>query len=306
MLGSRRSRLARLQAGRVEEALRRRWPALLVEHVHVLTEGDRVLDRPLPEVGGKGLFTAELEAGIRAGSIDAAVHSLKDLPARAPEGLEVLALPERADPRDVLLSAHGFDLEGLPEGSVVGTSSLRRRALLLRHRPDCNVRPVRGNVETRVRKLEEGAYDALILARAGLQRLEMGDVPQVVLAPERWLPAPGQGAIAVQGRAADPGLAERLEAIDRAEVRAAVGAERAFLERLEGSCRVPIGALATLDEGRLRLRGIVLAPDGGRAVEAEREGEPARAAVLGRSLAEELLAAGAEEILAPLRAAGEH
>lgn len=276
-----------------------------MEHVHVLTEGDRVLDRPLPEVGGKGLFTAELEAGIRAGSIHAAVHSLKDLAARSPEGLDLLAVPERADPRDVLLSADGHDLDDLPEGAVVGTSSLRRRALLLRHRPDCRVRPVRGNVETRVRKLEEGGYDALILARAGLQRLEIGDVPQVALDPERWLPAPGQGALAVQGRTADPELVERFEAIDRPEVRGAVDAERAFLERLEGSCRVPIGALGTVDEGRLRLRGIVLAPDGRRAVEGERQGEAARAAALGRSLAEELLAGGAEEILAPLRAVGE-
>lgn len=305
VLGARRSELARIQAERVEARLREAWPGLKVERLHVLTEGDRVLDRPLPEIGGKGLFTAELEAAIVAGSIDAAVHSLKDLPTRFEPRLTLLAVPEREDPRDVLVWRPGAGLDDLPPGAVVGTSSLRRRALLLRRRPDCRPRPIRGNVDTRLRKRAAGEYDALVLAAAGLRRLRSEEAPGTPLDPEAWLPAPGQGALAVQGRADDEPMAALFAAIDAEEARAAVAAERAFLARLEGSCRVPIGALAERQGDRIRLRGVVLAPDGSEAVEGVREGPAEEADELGRALAEALLSRGAERILAPLRAGAE-
>lgn len=267
------------------------------------TEGDRVLDRPIPELGGKGVFTAELETALRAGTIDAAVHSLKDLPTYSDASLTVLAVPFREDARDVLVYREEAGLDDLPRGSVVGTSSLRRRAQLLRLRPDCAVEPIRGNVETRLRKWREGRYDALLLAAAGLRRL--GGLPPEAtpLSPEEWIPAPAQGALGVQARDEPGGVRTLLEAIDDPEARTQVTAERAFLARLEGSCRVPVGALATLEGEGFLLRGIVLSPDGRNTAAGTRGGAAHDAAKVGRELAEELLAAGADRILAPLRQA---
>ena len=305
VIGSRRSRLARLQARAVGERLQRTRPDVRIEYAFLTTEGDRVLDRPLPEIGGKGLFTAELETGLRTGALDLAVHSLKDLPTAAPPDLELVCVPEREDPRDVLVSASGAaGLAGLPEGAVVGTSSLRRTAQLLRARPDCRPRAIRGNVETRLRKLEEGLYDALVLAAAGLHRLDAVPDGTVMLDPESWLPAPAQGALGVQGRPSDDRVRELTAAIDAPGPRARVTAERAFLAALEGDCRVPIGALARLEGETLTLRGAVFSPDGSEAVSGERRGPVQEAERVGRELGRDLRDSGAESILAGLRARG--
>lgn len=299
-IGSRRSALARRQAERVADLARSAWPALEVELVTLDTEGDRVLDRPLPEIGGKGLFTAELEQALLAGRIDLAVHSLKDLPTELPPGLELLCVPEREDPRDVLVRADAVEagLEGLAPGSVVGTSSLRRKALLRRHRPDLEPRDIRGNVETRVEKCRTGGYDAVVLAAAGLRRLGHEASESVPLSPPEWLPAAGQGALAVEGRSEDPEVASLVVPLRDASAWASAAAERALLAALGGGCQLPLGALAEHEDGELRLRAVVLSPGGERAVRGERAGPAARAAELGRRLAEELLERGADELLA--------
>lgn len=302
VIGSRRSSLARAQAERLGRRIQAAWPGIRVVYETMHTEGDRVLDRPLPELGGKGLFTAELEAALRSGEVDLAVHSLKDLPTAASEGLELLAVPEREDPRDVLVSPRGGGLEGLPAGTVVGTSSLRRVAYLLRHRPDCRTAAIRGNVETRLRKLEDGEYGALVLAAAGLERLgllrerrERGEAGY--LDPPAWLPAPGQGALAVQGRGDDEGVRRVVAAVDDREARAGVAAERAFLAGLGGGCRVPIGAWARREGGELALRGAVLSADGREAVEGETRAPAEDPEAAGRALAEELRRRGAGRLL---------
>lgn len=302
VVGSRRSWLAREQARRVGRRIETAWPGIEVAYATLTTEGDRVLDRPLPEVGGKGLFTAELEAALRAGEVDLAVHSLKDLPTAPAAGLALLAVPEREDPRDVLVSPRGGRLEALEEGTVVGTSSLRRAALLLRSRPDCRIAAIRGNVETRLRKLDDGEYGALVLAAAGLERLGLLRARRRAgeagfLEPPAWLPAPGQGALAVQGRSEDDPVRRTLAAVDDRDARAAVTAERAFLAGLGGGCRVPIGAWARRDGEEVVLRGVVLSADGGEAMEGTARspaGEPEEA---GRSLAEELRGRGVMRLL---------
>lgn len=303
-IGSRGSRLAREQARRVGRRLEEAWPDLRVEYRIVTTRGDRVLDRPLPALGGKGLFTAELEASLRERRVALAVHSLKDLPTEPTDELGLLAVPLREDPRDVLVGARPVALDEVREGGVVGTSSLRRAALLLRRRPDCRVSPIRGNVETRLRKLEEGEYDALVLAAAGLERLGLladrcRDGRACYLEPPGWLPAPGQGALGVQGRTDDPRLARLAAAAEDEASRAAVFAERAFLAALGGGCRVPIGALAAVEgKGELLLRGIVLGPEGREAVEGEVRGAAGEPEELGRRLADEIAARGGEALLA--------
>lgn len=306
VIGSRGSRLAREQARRVGGRLASAWPGLRVRYDALVTRGDRLLERPLPELGGKGLFTAELEGALREGRVDLAVHSLKDLPTEPTAGLELLALPAREDPRDVFVSSAPRGLDGLSRGAVVGTSSPRRRALLLRRRPDCRVAPIRGNVETRLRKLDEGEYDALVLAAAGLERLDLladrrAEGRAGHLHPPGWLPAPGQGALAVQGRSDHREVVRLVAAVEDEPTRAATAAERAFLADLGGGCRVPIGALAAVEgvEGELVLRGVVLSPDGREAVEGEVRGEPRRPVELGRRLAAELRARGATDLLPP-------
>ena len=304
VLGSRGSDLARIQAERVADGLRARWPGLAVEIEWITTTGDRVLDRPLPEIGGKGLFTAELEAALLEGEIQAAVHSLKDLPTDLGEPFTVLGVPEREDPRDVLLGPDGpLEPVALEAGAVVGTSSLRRRAQLLARRPDCRVRDIRGNVGTRVEKMKEGEYDAVILAAAGLRRLGLGGVDGPWLEPPAWLPAPGQGVLGVEGRADDEATAELVAGVEQAGVRAAVEAERALLARLEGGCLVPVGALGRAEEGEVALDAVVLPPDGSREIRASGRAPAGDAAGLGRRVAEELLAGGADRILADLEEA---
>ena len=305
VLGSRSSDLARAQAGQVASELRGAWPGLDVETVWITTTGDRVLDRSLPEIGGKGVFTAELEAALEEGEIDAAVHSLKDLPTELGDSFDVLGVPARADPRDVLLGPQGpMALEGLEEGAVVGTSSLRRKAQLLARRPDCRVDDLRGNVETRVEKMRAGDYDAVILAAAGLLRLELLDPDGAVfLEPPAWLPAPAQGALGVEGRAGDEATRALVERLEDPDVRLEVEAERTFLATLQGGCLVPVGARARVEGDRIRLDTVVLSTDGETELRASGESGRDSGDALGRRLAEKLLDEGADEILDEVREA---
>jgi hydroxymethylbilane synthase len=305
-VGTRGSRLARWQADHVAALLRSRQPGLVVETVVITTTGDRVAETALSKVGDKGLFTRELEEALREGRIDVAVHSLKDLPTELPTDLAIGAILEREDPRDALVGLAPGGLAGLPRQARVGTSSLRRRAQLLERRPDLRVVDLRGNVPTRLEKIERGHCDAAVLALAGLRRLGLEAAVAAVLEPQDLLPAVGQGAIAVQSRAGDLGVASWLAALDHVPTRLATVAERALLARLEGGCQVPVGALATLAEGRLHLRGLVADLDGSLvlrgALDAPAGDEPA-AARLGERVADELLAAGATAVLARVRAA---
>lgn len=299
-IGARKSKLARVQAELVGDALRRAHPGLDVEFVWLLTEGDRVLDRPLPEIGGKGLFTARLETALAEGEIDAAVHSLKDLPTRLGPGFVIGCVPGREDPRDVLLGPDGpTELEALREGATVGTSSPRRMAQLRALRPDCDTRAIRGNVGTRIRKMREGRVDALLLAAAGLLRLGLlEDGEGGRLDPPAWLPAPAQGALAVEVRGDDEAALDLLAPIEDPAARSAVQAERSLLATLEGGCQVPVGALARRRQGgQLRLDAVVLAEDGSRVLRASGAGSAAEAAALGASVGRELLERGAADLL---------
>lgn len=293
-IGSRGSALALWQA----EHVKARLGALGhdVDIVVITTTGDRVQDRRLQSVGGKGAFLKEIEEALQAGEVDLAVHSLKDVPTALPDGLRLVAILERADPRDALLSG-GAGLDALPAGARVGTTSLRRRAQVRARRPDLDVQDLRGNVDTRIRRLREGAFDAILLARAGLVRLGRADEATEVLEPDVILPAPGQGAIAIECRASDDRTAAAAATLDHAETARAVAAERAFLAALHGGCNVPLGAYAEPDAGGLRLRGLVAREDGTRILRGERRGSDPQA--LGRALADELLAQGAAELLRP-------
>jgi hydroxymethylbilane synthase len=305
-VGTRGSRLALWQAEHVAACLRREHPGLVVERRVVSTAGDLVIDVALSRVGDKGLFTRELEEALGADRIDVAVHSLKDLPTEMPEGLALGAVMEREDPRDVLVGPWSGGLDGLPEGARVGTSSLRRRAQALARRPDLRVVDLRGNVPTRLSKLERGDCDAAVLALAGLRRLGLEHAVGAVLQPDVMLPAAGQGALAVQCRRGDARVSALLDPLDHGPTRLAVAAERALLARLEGGCQVPVGCLATPASTRLRLRGLVADVDGSVVVTGvveETVGDELAATGLGERLAERLLGAGAREILARVRAA---
>lgn len=296
IFASRPSALARRQTEMVIQALQRAHPDLACTIHLITTQGDRILDKALPEIGGKGLFTQELESELLSGRVNCAVHSLKDLPTQSPPGLILGAIPERADVRDVLISARGYTLETLPEGAVVGTSSRRRAAQLLHLRPDLRIENLRGNVDTRLRKALENRYDAVIMAAAGLARLGLEKEVTQYLPPETLLPAPGQGALAVQCRAADQDTLSLLAAIEHRPTRSAVTAERAFLEGLGGGCALPIAAFAEhTPAGRLHLIGRVLSPDGQEMIEVRGEGEDARA--LGLDLAAQALSLGADRLL---------
>ena len=297
LIGSRKSALARSQAEWVARLVSAAWPELQVRNVWMDTEGDRKRDVPLPAIGGKGLFTAELEAAILDGAIDIAVHSLKDLPTDLPPGLALLAVPEREDPADVLVSAEGLRLSELEDGARVGTSSLRRRALLLNARPECRPLDVRGNVETRLAKLERDEYDALLLAAAGLKRLGRLSPTMRALEAPAWLPAPGQGALGIEGRADDERVHGLLDAIEDQRARAETDCERSVLAALGGGCQVPIGALALRKGGDLTVHAAVLSEDGSQAIRASTRGLVGDAVGLGRLVADELRARGADELL---------
>ena len=304
-LGTRGSPLALAQARLVKAALAAAVPALAddaaVEIVVVSTQGDRIQDRTLAEIGGKGLFTEEIEAGLLAGTLDIAVHSMKDMPTALPDGLVINALLPRADPRDALIARGPRSVAELPRGAVVGTASLRRAAQLRAVRPDLEVVPLRGNVQTRLRKLDAGEVQATFLAMAGLIRLGLEPVVSAALAPEEMLPAVAQGAIGIECRAADDAVLGALAQINDGATMTRVVAERAFLAALDGSCRTPIAALAELDGDRLRLRGLVASPDG-RAVERiELEGAARDSAALGAQAGTEIRARLGAGFFAALR-----
>ena len=303
VIGTRGSALAHWQTGWARAALAQAWPGLAIEQRPFTTSGDRQLDKALPAIGGKGVFTEELEAALHAHEIDLAVHSLKDLPvtsatqpAPGAPGLTLGAISARADARDVLIARAGHTLAGLPLGARVGTSSLRRAAQLLAARPDLQLLPLRGNVDSRVRKALTGDYDAIVLAAAGLLRLGLGQHASEYLSFETMLPAPGQGAIAVQCRADDAQLLAWLRPLDDAPTRAAVSAERAFLAGLGGGCSAPIAAYATAGSGsNLSLTGLVASADGRRVIRAQGAGTDPLA--LGAALAAQALDQSARELL---------
>ena len=293
-IGSRGSALARWQAEHVQSRL-----VALGHDVSITiitTTGDRVLDRRLDNVGGKGAFLKEIEEAMLAGEIDLAVHSLKDVPTALPVGLQLCAFLERADPRDAFISRGGRPLSELPAGARLGTTSLRRQAQLRAARPDLVLADLRGNVDTRLQRLREGAYDAILLAMAGVTRLGRAGEVTEALPPEVMLPAPGQGAIALECREADRDLREVAAALNHAVTERCVTAERVFLAGLGGGCNVPLGAYAQADGDSLRLRGLVAREDGSVVLTGERRGAEPEA--LGRDLAGDLLEKGAGELLA--------
>jgi hydroxymethylbilane synthase len=304
-IATRGSKLALWQAEHVRALLQAEEPGLHVELIILKTTGDKILDRPLAEVGGKGLFVKEIEEAVADRRADLAVHSMKDLPAEMPPGLEVMTVPRREDPRDALLVRAGLSASSLTELPVrarVGTSSLRRMCQLRAVRPDLEVLSLRGNVDTRLRRLGEGAFDAIVLAAAGLRRLGLAEHIRRVLEPSEMLPAIGQGALAIEARSDDMATRARLLRLDHPPTAVCVAAERAFLGRLGGGCRTPLAAHAVLDgtaeAGRIVLTGLVGRPNGREVLRDRIEGTAASAATLGVTLAEQLLARGADRILA--------
>ena len=300
-IATRKSPLAMWQAEHVADALRRLHDGLMVEIVGMTTRGDQMLDAPLAKVGGKGLFVKELEVGMLAGEADIAVHSMKDVPVEFPEGLHLAAILEREDPLDAFVSNRYEGLDGLPEGACVGTSSLRRQCQLAARRPDLRIEPLRGNVNTRLRRLDEGEYDAIILAAAGLKRLGFGERIRARIAVEDSLPAIGQGAIGIECRSDDERVHALIAPLHHAATAERVLAERAMNHRLQGGCQVPIAGHAVHEDEQLWLRGLVGTPDGTRLLRAERRAPGSEAEALGQALADDLIAQGADAILAALR-----
>jgi hydroxymethylbilane synthase len=295
-IATRKSPLAKWQANHVADLLRALEPGLRVELHELMTRGDKILEVPLAQVGGKGLFVKEIEDALLNGDAQIAVHSMKDLPALVAPGLVVAAIPVREDPRDALCSPKWKTLENLPRGARIGTSSLRRSAQLKAIRPDLQMEVVRGNVQTRLNKASEG-LDAVVLAYAGLRRLGLAEHATQVLSPEQMLPAVAQGALALEARADDAATLARLARLDDPETRIRVEAERGFLARIEGGCQVPIAGHATVSGGEVHLRALVASLDGTRVIRGERRGPVAEARALGVALAEELIGRGADTIL---------
>ncbi|TCT34330.1 hydroxymethylbilane synthase [Providencia alcalifaciens] len=296
-IATRKSPLALWQAYFVKAELEQRHPGLQVELVPMVTKGDIILDTPLAKVGGKGLFVKELELALLEGRADIAVHSMKDVPVEFPEGLGLVTICEREDPRDAFVSNHYANIDALPAGSIVGTSSLRRQCQLRELRPDLVIRDLRGNVGTRLSKLDNGEYDAIILAVAGLKRLKLDERIKAALEPEQSLPAVGQGAVGIECRLDDQRTRDLLAALNHNETSVCVLAERAMNMRLEGGCQVPIGSYAIWQGDKIWLRALVGAPDGSQVIRGERLIAPADAIQAGISLAEELLDNGARKIL---------
>ncbi len=300
-IATRKSPLAVWQAEHVAAALRAAHPGLAVELVGMTTKGDKILDTPLAKIGGKGLFVKELEQGMLDGRADIAVHSMKDVPVELPEGLHLPVIMEREDPRDAFVSNRWASLEELPAGARVGTASLRRQCQLMELRPDLEYLPLRGNVNTRLKKLDAGEYDAIILAAAGLLRLGLAGRIRALLDPAQSLPAIGQGAIGIECRVDDERVNELIAPLHHQPTALRVAAERAMNERLEGGCQVPIAGHAVLEEDELWLRGLVGSLDGRTILRAEIRGPARDATGLGVIVADRLLAEGADEILAALR-----
>jgi hydroxymethylbilane synthase len=299
-IATRKSELALWQANHVAQLLRQHHPGLEVELLPMVTQGDIILDQPLAEIGGKGLFLKELERALLNGTADIAVHSMKDVPVEEVPGLVVEVMLARANPLDALLSRTGQGLDELPAGARVGTSSLRRQCQLKALRPDLEVADLRGNVNTRIRKLQDGQYDAIILACAGLERLGMDGLITEELGPPRWLPAATQGTIGVQCRTDDDDVASLIAVLSDADAVLRTRAERAVATALQGSCQVPLAVFAEIREGGFRVSGMVGMPDGSELLRAESHGVPERASELAAAVAEALIGQGADRIIAAL------
>lgn len=302
-IATRKSPLALWQAEHVAAELRRHHPGLAVELVTMTTRGDKILDSPLAKVGGKGLFVKELEQGMLEDRADLAVHSMKDVPVEFPDGLHLAVVMRRAEHRDAFVSNAHARLADLPQGAVVGTCSLRRKCQLLAWRDDLRIHDLRGNVNSRLAKLDAGDFDAIILAGAGLQRLGFDARIRELLAPEQSLPAIGQGAIGIECRVDDPRVNALVAPLADPDTGIRLAAERAFNARLMGGCQVPIAGFAVLEQGEVWLRGLVGSPDGREVIQGERRGPAADASAMGTALAEELLGRGAERILREVYAA---
>jgi hydroxymethylbilane synthase len=296
-IGTRSSALALWQAEWVKSELEKKYQGMRVTLTKIKTTGDKILDVPLAKVGGKGLFVKEIEEAMLANEIDIAVHSMKDVPTFFPEGLHLGAITEREDPRDALLTCDKITFKDLPKGANVGTSSLRRQAQLMNIRPDFVIHQLRGNVDTRLRKLKEGQYDAIILAAAGVKRLGLADNISEFIDPEISLPAIGQGALGIECRVEDRELNDLIFFFNHADSRTCVTGERALLRRLEGGCQVPIACYGQMKNGNLHLTGLVGSVDGKRVIKDSIEGTPDKAEKLGVTLAEKLLSRGADVIL---------
>lgn len=296
-IGTRQSPLALWQSESVAASIRAARPDMDVELVRISTKGDKILDVPLAKIGGKGLFTKEIEAELMSGAIDIAVHSLKDMPTELPPGLCLAALTAREDPRDAFVSERYASLDELPRGARVGTSSLRRRAQLLAARGDLEIADLRGNVGTRLSKLDAGEFDAIILAAAGLKRLGLESRIRETIPPDVCLPASCQGVMAVECRESDASTRELLSAIDDASSRASSSAERAFLAEVGGGCQVPVGAYAEVLGGTVRVRAVIASLDGSRIIRRETSAAADDASAAGRELAREMLGCGGRDIL---------
>ena len=300
IIASRESRLAMWQAVHVQGRLAALNPDSQVDILGMTTRGDQILDRPLAEIGGKGLFIKELEVAMEEGRADLAVHSLKDVPMEMPGGFSLAAITVRENPCDAFVSNRYERLDALPVGAVVGTSSLRREAILRAAYPQLKVEALRGNLDTRLRKLDDGQYDAIILAAAGLIRLGLESRIKSLLTPEQSLPAPGQGALGIEVLSANSDAAAWVAPLNDEETMACVRAERAFSRALGGSCQVPLGGYAIFDHGELWLRGFVATPDGRQMIRGELRGAPCDDEAIGRALAQQLRERGAQAILASL------
>jgi hydroxymethylbilane synthase len=296
-IGTRGSHLALAQTRWVEAQLQALHPGLATELVIIKTTGDKLKDVPLAQIGGKGLFIKEIEEALLAGEVDLAVHSLKDMPAEMPPGCTLGAVPEREDCRDAFISHHYASLEEIPAGGRVGTGSLRRKVQILHRRPDLKVVHLRGNVDTRLRKLETEGLDAIILAAAGLKRLGLGHIPRGYLSESEMLPAIGQGALGLEVRGSDRTVLELLQPLNHVPTQVAVTAERAFLARLEGGCQVPVAALGRLESGALSLEALISDVEGRQVLQDRLAGRPEEAESIGRRLAEMLLLRGGRKIL---------
>lgn len=299
-IATRGSALALWQAEWVKSQLLAKHEGLAVELVVIKTTGDKILEVPLAQVGGKGLFVKEIEEALLDGRADLAVHSVKDMPAELPKGLHLSAMPPREDPRDVLISRDDARLDQLPLGARVGTSSLRRTAQLLHLRPDLHIGTLRGNVDTRLRKLKSEGFDAIVLAAAGIKRMELSHVISEFLEPERMLPAVGQGALGIETRTDDVFANQMVTSIAHQQTMTTVKAERAFLKQLKGGCQVPIGAHATMEDKTLTVTGMVADLEGVRLIRKELRGDPRQPEVIGTRLADAVLESGGAEILAEI------
>ncbi|MCW8844562.1 MAG: hydroxymethylbilane synthase [Gammaproteobacteria bacterium] len=303
-IATRKSPLALWQAEHVKAALGELYPELKVQLMPMSTRGDEILDRSLAAIGGKGLFLKELERAMLAGEADLAVHSMKDVPAELPEGLHIAAVLTREDPRDAIVSNQFNSLDELPQGAVLGTSSLRRQAQMQNLRPDLSIQPARGNVGTRLQRLDEGNFTAIMLAYAGLKRLGLADRAKQVLEIDVCLPAVGQGIVGIECRRDDSELNKLLARLNNQVSDICLRAERAFASALQASCHAPVAAHAVLEGTQLHLRGLVAMPDGSRILKGDASGESGKARELGLALAEELIQQGAGDILRSLEETG--